>query len=117
MKKLIFIALFLASFNMIASAETRNVLLEFHRGTHPNNTKVDRAPMRLPIEVVYDSDTSTIEVISSLNQNAEVYIYNANGCIVGYSRALNTSITLVNDEPTTIHIIGDGWNAFGAIEN
>lgn len=115
MKKLIIFALLLISINMVASAETYNVLLEFHRRTNSNNTKVDRAPMRLPIDVVYDSDASTIEVTSSLTQEPEVYIYDTNGSIVGYSQTLNTSILLVNVVPFIIHIVGNDWYAIGEI--
>ena len=41
-----------------AFAEQRGVFMEFHRKINPGkNMQVNRAPMRLPIEVVYDTDT------------------------------------------------------------
>ena len=53
----IIMALILFSMAHSAFAEQQDVCLEFHRWDIPdNNAKVNRAPMLLPIEAVYDSD-------------------------------------------------------------
>lgn len=50
-------ALILFSMAHSAFAEQQDVCLEFHRWDIPdNNAKVNRAPMLLPIEVVYASE-------------------------------------------------------------
>ena len=44
-----------------ALAEQYDIYLEMHqRSNHENDTKVNRAPMLLPIEVVYDSDNHIV---------------------------------------------------------
>lgn len=64
MKKTIILAGLLLAMAHTAFAEQRGVLMQFHRKINPQNCRdVNRAPMRLPIEVVYDSDTHKIEVI------------------------------------------------------
>lgn len=53
----IIMALILFSMAHSAFAEQQDVCLEFHRWDIPdNNAKVNRAPMLLPIEVVYASE-------------------------------------------------------------
>lgn len=53
----IIMALILFSMAHFAFAEQQDVCLEFHRWDIPdNNAKVNRAPMLLPIEVVYASE-------------------------------------------------------------
>ena len=46
-----------------ALAEQYDIYLEIHqRSNHENDTKVNRAPMLLPIEVIYDSDNHIINL-------------------------------------------------------
>ena len=76
----------------------------------------NRAPMRLPIEVVYDSDTHKIEVIGDESMEAEVFLYNANGSLENYSSLLNTEFTVLTPGIYIIQIEGEGWYAEGEIE-
>jgi len=56
MKKAIILVGLLLAMAHTAFAEQRGVFMEFHRTINPEHTRdVNRAPMRLPIEVVYDS--------------------------------------------------------------
>ena len=72
--------------------------------------------MRLPIEVVYDSDTHKIEVIGDESMDAEVFLYDANGSLENYSSLLNTEFTVLTPGIYNIQIQGDGWYAEGEIE-
>ena len=56
-----------------AFAEQRGVLMEIHYRSVPGkNMSVNRAPMRLPIEVVYDSDTHKIEVTGNKSGSSDI---------------------------------------------
>lgn len=100
-----------------AFAEQRGVLMEIHHKSIPEkNMSVNRAPMRLPIEVIYDSDTHKIQVKGNESIEAEVFLYNANGTIENYSAVLNTDFTVSIPGKYIIQIQGDDWYAEGAIE-
>ena len=117
MKKMIFIAGLLLSMALTAFAEQQGVFMQFHRKINPENSRdVNRAPMRLPIEVVYDSDTHKIEVIGDESMEAEVSLYNANGSLENYSSLLNTEFTVLTPGIYIIQIEGEGWYAEGKIE-
>lgn len=115
--KLIIMAALLLGMAHTAFAEQQGVFMQFHRRINPENTRdVNRAPMRLPIEVVYDSDTHKIEVIGDESMEAEVFLYNANGSLENYSSLLNTEFTVLTPGIYIIQIEGEGWYAEGEIE-
>lgn len=117
MKKAIILVGMLLTMAHIAFAEQRGVFMEFHHKINPGHTRdVNRAPMRIPIEVVYDSDTHKIEVVGNESLEAEVFLYNAIGTLEGYSSILNTIFTISNSGNYTIQIKGEGWYAEGEIE-
>lgn len=117
MKKLIIMAALLLGMAHTAFAEQQGVFMQFYRRLNPENTRdVNRAPMRLPIEVVYDSDTHKIEVIGDESMEAEVFLYNANGDLENYSSSLNTEFTVLTPGIYIIQIQSDGWYAEGEIE-
>ena len=117
MKKLIIMAALLLGMAHTAFAEQRGVLMEIHYRSVPGkNMSVNRAPMRLPIEVVYDSDTHKIEVVGNESLEAEVFLYNSNGSQENYSSSLNTEFTVLTPGIYIIQIQGDGWYAEGEIE-
>lgn len=65
--------------------------MHFYRNINPEKKQsVNRTPMRLPINVVYDSDTHKIEVIGDESMDAEVFLYNSNGSLENYSSSLET---------------------------
>ena len=117
MKKLIILAALLLGMAHTAFAKQQGVFMQFHRRLNPENTRdVNRAPMRLPIEVVYDSDTHKIEVIGDESMEAEVFMYNANGDLENYSSSLNSKFTVLTPGIYIIQIEGEGWYAEGEIE-
>ena len=117
MKKLIIMAGLLLVMAHAAFAEQRGVLMEIHNKSIPEkNLSVNRAPMRLPIEVVYDSDTHKIEVTGDESIEAEVFLYNTNGTLEDYSSTLNTDFTILTPGTYTIQIHADEWYAEGEIE-
>lgn len=72
--------------------------------------------MRLPIEVVYDSDTHKIEVIGGESMDAEVFLYNSNGVLENSSSSLNSEFTVLAPGTYIIRIQADAWYAEGEIE-
>ena len=100
-----------------AFAEQRGVFLQFHRKVNVGkNMKVHRAPLYLPIDVVYDSDVHNIKVVGDKSIEAEVFLYNASGILVCYSSTLDTDIDILLSGTYTIVIQGEGWYAEGEIE-
>lgn len=100
-----------------AFAEQRGVFMEFHRKINPGkNMQVNRAPMRLPIEVVYDTDSHKIQVIGDELTEAEVFLYNADGTLESRSSKLNTDFTGLTYGTYSILIQGKEWYAEGIIE-
>lgn len=117
MKQLIILAGLLFMMGQPAFAEQRGVFMEFHRKVNPKkNLEVERSLMRLPIEVMYDSDTHTIVVTGNDSIDAEVFLYNANGNLEDYSSSLSTNFTVLTSGTYVILIQGDDWYAEGEIE-
>lgn len=103
--------------NYTAFAEQRGIFMDFHGDINPKkDMEVNRTPMKLPIEVIYDSDVHTIEVIGNGSLEAEVFLYNINGTLESYSPILNTDFTVLNLGTYSIQIQGDGWYAEGEVE-
>lgn len=118
MKKAIILAGLLLAMAHTAFAEQRGVLMQFHRKSSPStNTSVNRAPTRLPIEVVYDSDTHKIEVIGDENMDVQIYLYDENGNILNYSPSINTVLDIPNGYSglISINIEGENWIITGKI--
>ena len=117
MKKVIILAGLLLVMAHAAFAEQRGVLMEIHNKSIPEkNMSVNRAPMRLPIEVVYDTDTHKIQVIGDEFTEAEVFLYKADGTLENCSSKLNTEFTGLTSGTYSILIQGKEWNAEGEIE-
>ncbi len=115
-KVFILIGLLLTMANT-AFAEQRGVFMEFHRKINPGkNMQVNRAPVRLPIEVVYDTDTHNIQVIGDEFTEAEVFLYNADGALESSSSKLNTDFTGLTSGNYSILIQGKEWYAEGEVE-
>lgn len=100
-----------------AFAEERDIFLDFHQKNNPEkNLEVNRAPMRLPIEVVYYSDTNIIVVMGDESLDAEVFLINTNNNIEDYSSSLNTTFLVSISGNYIIKIQGNEWYAEGEIE-
>ena len=116
-KAIVLVVLLLTTMAHTAFAEQRGVFMEFHRKINPGkNMQVNRAPMRMPIEVVYDSDTHNIKVIGDKGIEAEVFLYNANGTLESHSSNLNAEFSVLESDTYTILIQGEEWYAEGEIE-
>lgn len=115
-KVFIFIGLLFMIANT-AFAEQRRVFMEFHRKINPGkNMQVNRSPIRLPIEVFYDTDTHKIQVIGDELTEADVFLYNADGTLESSSSKLNTDFTGLTSGTYSILIQGKEWYAEGEIE-
>lgn len=113
MKKLILLCMFLLSFSISAFADKEEIIITKHE-KNPNPSKEERAPMRIPLRVVYDTDTHIMEVTGPETMAAEVFVYNAEGTIVSYSPVLNSTLNIPDDPGTyTIFIQSDSWYADG----
>lgn len=116
-KTILLIGLLLITMAHTAFAEQRGVFMEFHRKINPGkNMQVNRAPMRMPIEVVYDSDTHNIKVTGEKGIEAEVFLYNVNGTLESHSSTLNAEFSVLESDKYTILIQGEEWYAEGEIE-
>ena len=116
-KVIILVVLLLTTMAHTAFAEQRGVFMEFHRKINPGkNMQVNRAPMRMPIEVVYDSDTHNIKVTGEKGIEAEAFLYNVNGTLESHSSTLNAEFSVLESDTYTILIQGEGWYAEGEIQ-
>lgn len=105
-KVIILVVLLLTTMAHTAFAEQRGVFMEFHRKINPGkNMQVNRAPMRMPIEVVYDSDTHNIKVTGEKGIEAEVFLYNANGVLESHSSTLNAEFSVLESGTYVILIL------------
>lgn len=99
------------------SAAGNGVFMEYHRKSNPSrNTQVHRAPMHIPIEVTYDSNTKTIKIVGEESIEAEVYIYDIAGNIEDYSPSLGVTFQLTAPGVHIISIHGEGWYGEGSIQ-
>lgn len=100
-----------------AFSEGTPVLMDFHNKNNSNqNTTVDRAPARIPaIEVYYDSEVQTIEVVGDEYVEAEVFLYDEEGTFVDYSSTLNTIFSVSAPGSYRILIQSGNWYAEGEI--
>ena len=117
MKKTIILAGLLLAVMHTAFAEQRVAYLKYQRKNIPESEKdVSRVPMRMPIDVVYDTDTYKIEINGNTSIDAEVFLYNEDDIIEDYSSSLNTNFVVPASGIYIIRIEGDGWYAEGEIE-
>lgn len=115
-KQVLTVIITVASF-FTASAEQKNIYMIIHGEIKPRHTQVDRTPIRQPVlDVVYDSDLSTIIVSGSTSVDGVITIYNNNGIIVGTADSINATIQPTMPGPYLIRIDGDGWYAIGNID-
>lgn len=117
MKKVIILAGLLLFMSFTAFADQRGVFMDIYIKSNPEkNMEVNRSPMRLSIEVIYDSDTHKIEVTGNKAIEAEVFLYDVNGILEAYSSTLNTDFTVFTPGTYIIQIQSNEWYAEGKIE-
>lgn len=114
MKKLLFLMALSLTLTTTMSAERQDVSMNHQNTNKPGkNTGRDRAPLHLPIEVVFDTDTHTLEVTGDESMDAEVYICNADGALEDYSSTINANFVITIPGDHLVHIEGNGWYSDG----
>lgn len=81
---------------------------------------IERAPSQLPsIVVIYDSETHIIEFLSSMECNASVFIYDANGNLIASANSLDAILCVSDNNLSAFHILieSDNWYATAVVEN
>lgn len=117
MKQFIILTGLLFAMTNVAFAEQHEIFMEFHRKINPNkNMEVNRAPMHLPINVFYNSDTHKIEINGNGALDVEVLLYNENGILKDHSSNLNANFTISSPDTYIIQIHADGWYLEGEVE-
>lgn len=110
MKKLFVIIAMIFATTLTSFADDERVFISINKNEkQSDNPKWERAPMRIPVEVYYNSDLNTITIIGDESVTAEVFLYNASGILENYSSSLNTVFTLASSGEYTILIQGEGW--------
>lgn len=116
-KKVFTFASLLLAFALNASAEGYGVFMEINMKNRPDKyLKVNRAPMRISLDVVYDTDTHCVFVSGDEEMEVEVFLYNSTGEIEDYSSSLNTTLSVSSQGSHRLHIEGEDWIANGIIE-
>jgi len=100
-----------------AAKDTIHMHLQ-RRGASTPNTTVCRTPMRLPLEVVYDSETRQVEVTGDEETIAQVFLCDANGNTLDYSSSVNTVLNVPDGYSglVILRIESEDWIAVGEIE-
>lgn len=107
MKKVFLLTCLLLTMAQVTSAEERKLIMKFQRKTSTSeNKEPNRAPMRIPVEVVYDTETYEVKVIGDETIEAEVFLYDSVGNLEDYSATLNTYFYLYTSDTYTVHIEG-----------
>lgn len=112
MKKiLLIIGIMFSLFAMHANAEQTKRQVYVERSNYTIGTKVHRAPMVLPtVELVYDTDNNSINVICSCECDAEVTVYDTAGNIVAISDIGDTIfVQSSNDCSYNVIIEAESW--------
>lgn len=116
MKK--FFILFLVLFSMLspdlAMADRNEIPPQFLPDPNTNNNGGrDRAPMRIPLSIYYDTETNIVEVVGPESLQAQVTIRNEYNEIESVSYVLNSCHFISEPGMHTILIQGEGWTATG----
>ncbi|MCM1141805.1 MAG: hypothetical protein NC453_24810 [Muribaculum sp.] len=116
-KELLIFASLLMAFALNASAEGYGVFMEIDMKNSEKYHKVNRAPKRISLDVVYDTDSQCVTVNGDEGMEVEVFLYNSLGEVEDYSSSLNTTLSVSSLGIHRIHIEGEDWVANGTIEN
>lgn len=116
MKKLITLACLFLAIALNASAEGYGVLMEICMKNSPYYGKVNRAPRRMSLEVVFDPETKCVTITGDETLEVEVILYNASGQIEDCSSSLNSCLFMTTDGRHELQIEAEDWSAEGVIE-
>lgn len=110
MKKLIWIIAVIFTTTLTSFADDEKVLININKNEkHTDNPKWDRAPMRIPVEVYYNSENKVIRVEGSETVEAEVFLYNKYEELTDYSSTINAEFQLTLPGEYTILIQNENW--------
>lgn len=101
------------------SAEEKSVFIKIDRKDDSSkHTQVDRAPMRLPLDVVYDTDNFTITVSGDDSLEADVSLADESGNVLEFSSSINTTLSIPDgyNGIIVIRIESADWIGIGKIE-
>lgn len=79
----------------------------------------ERSPSRLPtIDIVYNSDCQIIQIFSSMDCDATVFVYGMDGNLIDSAESLDTilSVTGTNSQILFVRIESNSWYATAFIE-
>ena len=118
MKKfLLIIGITISLFTMSASAgQTRAEVYKWNHESIMNGR--ERTPARLPtIDIVYDSSSKSIEIISSIDCDATVFIYDMHGNLIESADSLDEILYLLgtNTSIFIVRIESSNWYATATI--
>ncbi|MDE6199022.1 MAG: hypothetical protein K2G06_04185 [Muribaculaceae bacterium] len=112
MKKLFLIIAMVFTTTICSFAEDEKVLITINkRSETPDNSTWERAPMRIPVDVYYNTENRVIKVEGSETIEAEIYIYNKYEELVDYSSTINAEFQLTMPGEYTVHIQSEYWYA------
>lgn len=122
MKKILSLILVMMSiaFSSVAQASNNGnanipIVLESHPIDNNGNSTRHRAPMRINIEALYDSDSRSINIYYNGEVDGDVYLY-LNETVIDYSSEINTSFPIYTPGFYKIEIIGENWIVEGDIQ-
>lgn len=112
MKKFLLLFIAALSISSTINAEKKELKLTYHRRVPSgNNSHIERAPIRLPIDVYYDSETGIIEVAGDETLEADVTLCDETGAALDYSPVINANFTVEGLNPAYVLIEGENWYA------
>lgn len=94
------------------SSSKNPVGLEVHQNNNNSSHSVHRTPVRINIEVFYDSESHTIEILNNGNSEGETFLY-LNDNLIEYVAEINTSFYISASGQYKIEIVTDNWTAIG----
>ena len=116
-KLMLIIGITISLFTMSAYAgQTRAEVYKWNHESIMNGR--ERTPVRLPtIDIIYDSASQSIEIISSMDCDATVVIYDMNGNLIESSTSLDDILYVsgVDNSVFYIRIESDNWYATATI--
>ena len=75
-----------------------------------------RSPLVLPIDIYFEVESLSVEVVGPAELEAEVYVYDAFDTLEDYSPCLNTVLSVTESPYHTIVIENDSWTGTAVIE-
>lgn len=115
--KLLLIGVLISIAVDVAFAAKKDVYVIVYRKGQTSSTTVNRAPGKLPIEVVYDNETRQVEVTGDEEMAAQVYLCDENGNTLDSANSVNAVLNV----PETysglliIRVESEEWIATGKI--